>query len=107
MSEQKQPILHKDVLFVGLTRVSLIFGIPYGAFVAEVMFLAVEHVMLGNPLYLTFIVPIHAILFMISSHDPGVFAEIGVWSKTASRCRNKRFWQMPSFSPLNVEKWKS
>jgi len=103
----EQQILHKDVLFVGLTRVSTILGIPYAAFVAEVMVMSIEHVLVGNPLYLLCVIPVHSVLFLISAHDPGVFAEIAVWSKTTSRCRNTRFWQMFSFSPLNVCKWKS
>lgn len=103
---EKEIKLHKDVLFVGLTRVPLVIGIPYAAFVAEVMFMAIEHVMVGNPLYLLFIVPIHAVLYLISSHDPGIFAEIAAWSNTTSRCRNNKLWQMPSFSPLSVSKWK-
>lgn len=98
-------ILHKDVLFVGLTRVPMVLGIPYAAFVAEVMLMSIEHVMTGNPLYLVVIVPIHAIFYLISAHDPGVFAEIAAWSKTTSRCRNKKLWQMPSFSPLVTKKW--
>lgn len=98
-------VLHKDVLFVGLTRVPMVLGVPYGAFVAEVMIMSIEHVMTGNPLYLFFVLPIHGILYLISSHDPGIFAEIAAWSKTTSRCRNKRLWEMPSFSPLRVRKW--
>lgn len=99
-------MLHKDVLFVGLTRTPMIMGVPYAAFVAEIMFMAIEHVMVGNPLYLFGIVPIHAIFYMIGAHDPGIFMEIAAWSKTTSRCRNKRFWEMPSFSPLAYSKWR-
>lgn len=98
-------MLQKDVLFVGLTRTPMIMGVPYAAFVAEIMFMAIEHVMVGNPLYLFGIVPIHAIFYMIGAHDPGIFMEIAAWSKTTSRCRNKRFWEMPSFSPLAFKKW--
>lgn len=105
MSE-KEAVLHKDVLFVGLTRVPMVLGIPYAAFVIEIMIMSIEHVMTGNPLYLFFVLPIHAILYLISAHDPGVFAEIAAWSMTTSRCRNNKLWQMPSFSPLIVSKWK-
>ena len=48
MSE-KIVTLHKDVLFVGLTRVPMVLGIPYAAFVAEVMFMSIEHVMTSKP----------------------------------------------------------
>jgi len=102
---QSSSNLHKDVLFVGLTRVPMIMGVPYAAFVAEIMVMAIEHVMSGNPLYLACVVPIHGILYLISAHDPGVFAEIAAWSKTTSRCRNGGFWGMASFSPVTVNKW--
>lgn len=98
--------LNKDVLFVGLTRMPMIFGVPYGAFVVEVMISAMAHIVMSNPLYISIIVPIHAVFYLIGAHDPGVFAEIAAWTKTTSRCRNKGFWLMASFSPLVVSKWK-
>jgi len=100
-----EAVLHKDLLFVGLTRVATVMGIPYAAFVAEVMVMSIVHVLIGNPLYLLCVIPVHGILYLISAHDPGVFAEIAAWSKTTSRCRNARFWEMYSFSPLELKKW--
>lgn len=101
----KGQVKHKDLLFVGLTRVPTILGIPYAAFVAEVMFFALVNITLGNPLYLLLILPIHGILYLISAHDPGVFAEIAAWAKTIGRCRNTQFWNASSFSPVATRKW--
>lgn len=101
----KSQAKHRDLLFVGLTRVPTILGIPYAAFVAEVMVMALVNITLGNPLYLLLVLPIHGILYLISAHDPGVFAEITAWTKTIGRCRNTQFWDATSFSPIATRKW--
>ena len=105
MSE-KDVKLHKDLLFVALTRVPTIAGIPYMAFVLEMMFGSLMIIMVGKPLYLLLIVPVHGVLYLISAHDPGIFPEIEIWLKTAGRCLNRGFWGATSFSPLRVRKWK-
>jgi type IV secretion system protein VirB3 len=94
-----------DVLFVGLTRPATVAGIPYTAFVAEVMIAALVFLALGNPFSLLLAVPVHAALFLISANDPGVFDALFMWVKTFGRCRNARFWGAASFSPLPYRKW--
>lgn len=105
MSE-KEVKIHKDLLFVALTRVPTIMGIPYMAFVMEMMFASLVIIIVGKPLYLLLVVPVHAVLYLISAHDPGVFSEIEIWFKTAGRCLNRGFWGATSFSPLITKKWK-
>lgn len=98
--------VYTDPLFVGLTRPATIWGIPYIAFVIEFMATTLIFLAVGNPLYLALAVPIHAVLYLISAHDPGVFASIFLWLKTTGRCRNSRFWGAASFSPVAVRKWR-
>lgn len=105
MSEKAVKI-HKDLLFVALTRVPTIAGVPYMAFVLEMMFASMMIIMLGKPLYLLLVVPVHAIMYLISARDPGIFSEIEIWLKTSGRCLNKSFWGAVSFSPLPTRKWK-
>ncbi|MBK7549935.1 MAG: type IV secretion system protein VirB3 [Rhodoferax sp.] len=97
--------LHTDVLFVGLTRPATLWGIPLVAFVIEFMTTVLIFLAVGNPLYLLLAAPIHAILYLISAHDPGVFSAIFMWMKTLGRCRNTRFWGSASFSPTATAKW--
>ena len=97
--------ISRDLLFVGLTRPPMIFGLPYGAFVAEIMLAGLINVISGNPLYMLAIAPLHVLLYLIGSHDPGIFAEIAAWSRTMARCRNILFWGCASFSPLSGKKW--
>jgi len=99
------PDVYTDTLFVGLTRPATMAGIPYVAFVIEFMATTLIFLAVGNPLYLALAVPIHAILYLISANDPGVFESIFIWIKTIGRCRNTRFWGAASFSPLKTQKW--
>ncbi len=103
---EEQKII-SDLLFVGMTRPPVILGVPYGAFVGEIMLGGLANIFTGNPLYMLIAVPIHGIFYLIGAHDPGIFAEIAVWIKTMARCRNSRFWGAVSFSPLPMKKWKS
>lgn len=102
----KDQKLHKDILFVAMTRVPTILGVPYVAFVLELMFASVMNVISGNPLYALLVIPVHAVFYLITVKDPGVFSEIEVWTRTIGRCLNKRFWGAASFSPVPVKKWK-
>ena len=105
MSE-KEVKLHKDLLFVALTRVPTIMGIPYMAFVLEMMFASLMIIMVGKPWYMLLVAPVHAVLYLVSAKDPGIFAEIEIWLKAAGRCLNRGFWGATSFSPLPTKKWK-
>jgi type IV secretion system protein VirB3 len=95
-----------DELFVGLTRPATVAGIPYAAFVVELMATTMIFLAVGNPLYFLIMVPMHGILYLVSADDPGAFASMYVWLQTIGLCRNTRFWGAASFSPLRMVKWK-
>ncbi len=105
MSEESK-LIHKDLLFVALTRVPTIMGVPYIAFVLELMFASIANIIAGNPLYSLLVLPVHAVFYVISARDPGIFVEIEVWTRTIGRCLNKGFWGAASFSPISTRKWK-
>ena len=105
MSQDVEDV-YTDPLFVGLTRPATMFGIPYMAFVVEFMTVVIVFLGIGNPLYLLLAVPVHAVLYMVSAHDPGVFAGIGVWMSISARCVNKSFWGAVTFSPLTGKKYR-
>lgn len=103
---EKSVVIHSDPLFVGLTRVPTILGVPYVAFVLEVIAAALINIVMGNPFYMAAILPVHGVFYLISAKDSGIFAEAGVWVRTSGSCLNKRFWDGTSFSPLITRKWK-
>jgi type IV secretion system protein VirB3 len=97
--------IHSDELFVGLTRPTTMWGIPYTAFIIEFMTTALVFLAVGNPLYLLLAVPIHAVLYAVSANNPKAFDAIFMWLNTTGRCRNSRFWGSASFSPGMTRKW--
>lgn len=99
--------LISDTLFVGMTRPTTIWGVPYGAFLAEAMLTVYIFLGSGNPLLLGVFAPMHAILYIISANDPGIFDSIRVWAITFLRCRNRDFWGAASFSPVSTRKRKN
>jgi type IV secretion system protein VirB3 len=99
--------LRSDPLFVGLTRPATLLGVPYAAFVLEVVVVMVIFINLRNPLYAGLALPVHGVLYLISAHDPGIFAAIFQWGPTIGRCRNIDFWGAASFSPLPLKKWRA
>ena len=102
MSREEQD-LDGDLLFVGLTRPATILGVPYIAFVAEFMATVLIFLAAGNPLYLLLVVPVHAIVYVVSASDPAIFGSIAIWALTTARCRNRAFWSAASFAPLRAK----
>ncbi len=96
-----------DILFVGLTRPPTIGGVPYTAFILEAMAATLVFLAVGNPVYLLLAAPLHAILYLISAHDPGIFHAQWLWLQTNGRCRNASYWGAASFSPLAVNQWRA
>jgi len=94
-----------DELFVGLTRPTTMWGIPYTAFVIEFMTTTLVFLAVGNPLYLLLAVPIHGVLYAISASNPKAFDALFIWLKTLARCRTSSFWGAHSFSPIARKKW--
>jgi type IV secretion system protein VirB3 len=97
--------VYTDELFVGLTRPTTMWGIPYTAFVIEFMATTLVFLAVGNPLYLLLAAPIHGVLYAISAQNPKAFDGLFMWLKTIGRCRNSRFWGAASFSPVALKKW--
>ncbi|MVW64467.1 conjugal transfer protein [Massilia sp. NEAU-DD11] len=104
MNDSVQDV-YTDELFVGLTRPTTMWGIPYTAFVIEFMATTLVFLAVGNPLYLLLAAPIHGVLYAISASNPKAFDAIFMWLKTIGRCRNGRFWGAASFSPASYKKW--
>ncbi len=103
--EEKSVLINKDILFVAMTRTPMIMGVPYVAFVMELMFVSLSNIIFKNPMYMIAVLPVHAVFYVLSAHDAGIFSEMEVWSKTSSHCLNRWFWGASSFSPLPVKKW--
>lgn len=94
-----------DTLFVGLTRPATVMGIPYMAFVTELIFVCITFIAGDSLVYLLLALPFHGVLYAISATDPAALGAVPLWLRTIGRCRTSRFWGAASFSPLPTKKW--
>lgn len=91
-----------DTLAVGLTRPSTVAGVPYGAFVLNVL-VSVEALSLtGNLLWLLLCVPVHGICYLITLKDPRTFEMLMLWARTTlgTLITSRWYWSASSYSPL-------
>ena len=103
----KLPELSIDPLFVGLTRPASALGIPYGALVIEGVLIMLVFLLLGNPLYLLWALPVHGGLALLSSRDPGIFGCLWVWLQTTAKRRNIDIWgPVASVAPVSFQRLK-
>ena len=96
--------LETDELYVALTRPATVAGVPSGAFIFEIIVVAMVFLGLGNILWLVIIAPIHVFLYWVSAVDPGRFSSWAMFGKTFGRCVNGGFWKAASFSPLSTKR---
>lgn len=97
--------LIEDPLFVGLTRPATIGGVPYFAFVFNMMVTSIAFLGAGNIFVMVIGLPLHGVLYAISADDPNRFYKMWIWVNTIGKCRNRKFWNAASFSPLTRKKW--
>lgn len=108
MLHESQEELTMDPLFVGMTRPASALGLPYAAMVMEGVFVVLVFLLTSNPLYLLIIAPIHAVLVLVSAHDPGVFSCAWMWLQTTARRRNIEVWgSVTSVAPVAGERLNS
>ncbi len=105
MADRNAVELETDEVFLGLTRPATVLGIPMTAFVFEVLLVAFIFLAIGNVLWLFLFVPVHGMMFLISSSDPGRFSSWAMFFKTFGRCMNLVFWKSASYSPLRMKRY--
>jgi type IV secretion system protein VirB3 len=97
MDEKEQ--LEFDILFAGITRPAMLFGVTLDFALANGFTAAMILIGSGNPLFLLMIIPIHAIGFVVCLNDPRFFSVIKCWLINMSRCPNRWFWGKPTYNP--------
>ena len=97
---QQEESVTTDPLFVGLTRPTMVFGVQFEAFVINGMFTAVVFLATGNPLYLAIGLPVHGIAYAISLNEPRAFSLFFLWLMSKSKCQNRGYWKVNSYSPF-------
>ncbi len=94
-----------DVLFVGVTRPPMRFGVTYTALLINGAFTMELFLLTKNLLVLLLVFPVHGVCMLLCARDARYFDLLLMWAKTrlvAYFC-SIRFWKGASYSPLALD----
>jgi len=74
-----------DVLFVGMTRPALRFGVPYAALIVNALITLELFLLTRNLLSLLAAAPIHGFVWALSVSEPRFFELLKVWALVRAR----------------------
>jgi len=97
--------LTRDVLFVGVTRPPMRWGVTYAALLFNLVFTMEVFLVTRNLLALLIAAPIHGICMLLCARDARFFDLLLVWGRTRmpSLLANGRYWRASSYSPLAID----
>lgn|GEM_PF-738261 len=98
-----RPPLTCDVLFVGLTRPALAFGVPYAALLFNAMLTLELFLLTRNLLCVLFCLPLHGLTWLACLAEPRFFELTLLWGQVRVGTRHeRRVWGTLSYSGLSV-----
>jgi type IV secretion system protein VirB3 len=97
--------LTADVLFVGVTRPPMRWGVTFSALLFNLVFTMEVFLLTKNLLTLLIAIPIHGVCALLCARDARFFDLILLWGRTRlpSYLANYRIWQASSYSPLTLD----
>lgn len=99
-TEQGDPNKPQAVpLVLGLTRPRMLWGVPWGLFVAEIVLVLMIFLNTKNLLMFLLIIPIHAASYVLTIKDVRLVYIIRVRLSKCAGTRNGRFWGGDSYTP--------
>jgi type IV secretion system protein VirB3 len=104
MSERNSG-LTADVLFVGVTRPPMRWGVTFSAILFNLVFTMEIFLLSKNLLTLLLALPIHGVCALLCARDPRFFDLILLWGRTRmpSYFSNFWVWSASSYSPLTLD----
>jgi type IV secretion system protein VirB3 len=81
----QRPAVGVDLLFVGVTRPALRFGVPYAALLVNALVTLEMFLLTRNLLSLIVAAPIHAFVWVLSASEPRFFELLKVWALVRAR----------------------
>lgn len=101
-----------DILFLGPTRPTMVWGVTYVAFIVNMIITVEAFVFTRDLLWLGVFFPIHAIFALICWTDPRAFDLIRLWGMTKGwqvilsfvGLGNYKFWKSASYSPVGFRR---
>lgn len=99
-AEQTDPDRPQAVpLVLGLTRPRMLWGIPWGLFVAEIVLVLMVFLNTKNLLMFLLILPMHAASYVLTIKDVRLVDIIRVRLSKCAGTRNRGFWGGNSYTP--------
>ena len=94
-----------DVLFVGLTRPAMAFGVPYAALLVNGVLTVEAFLLTRNLLALLVFLPVHGLARLAANSDPRFFEIWSAWAASTTRHRlaNASHWRARSLGPLRAK----
>jgi type IV secretion system protein VirB3 len=102
---QRNAGLRADVLFVGVTRPPMQFGVTYSALLVNLMFTMELFLLTKQLLTLLIALPIHGVCLLLCARDARFFDLLMLWVRTRGPAvvANLRHWKAGSYSPLGID----
>ena len=97
MTEMAKPQIAP--LVIGLTRPRMMWGIPIGLFVGELMIVVMIFLNTKNLAAFLLFLPFHAIAFMMTIRDPHMANVFRVRIANCPLTKNRHFWGGNSYNP--------
>jgi type IV secretion system protein VirB3 len=97
--------LTADVLFVGVTRPPMRWGVTFSALLFNLVFTMEVFLLTKNLVTLLIAIPIHGMCALLCARDARFFDLILLWGRTRmpSYFANFRLWKASSYSPLVLD----
>src|ERR1700747_3846834 len=97
--------LTADVLFVGVTRPPMRWGVTFSALMFNLVFTMEAFLLTKNLLTLLIALPIHGICALLCARDARFFDLVLLWARTRlpALFANLRVWKASSYSPLTLD----
>lgn len=94
-----------DLVFVGVTRPPMRFGVTYAALLLNAAFTMEVFLLTKNLLVVLIAPPIHGVCMLLCARDPRYFDLLLAWTKTrlVAYLGSIRFWGGASYSPLILD----
>jgi len=86
-------------LILPLTRPTMIWGVPRGAVIFEMVLVAMTFLQTRNIFALLLFLPLHATLYVLTIRDPRFIDIVTVWTRKCLPVPNKSFWGGNSYIP--------
>ena len=105
MAEARNAGVTADVLFVGVTRPAMAFGVTYSALLVNAVVTVEMFLLTRNLLWLLVCVPVHGVFWLLCLTEPRFF-DLGVlWGRTKGPglLGNGRWWRASAYSALALD----